>query len=100
DLDETYAWGIEELARVQAEQAQVAAQVAGPGASVEEAVAALDADPARRLDDTDALREWMQRTSDAAIEALDGTHFDIPAPVRVLECRIAPSHTGAIYYTG
>ncbi|ADG73943.1 protein of unknown function DUF885 [Cellulomonas flavigena DSM 20109] len=100
DLDETYAWGLEELARVQAEQAQVAAQVAGPGASVADAVAVLDADPARRLDDTTALQAWMQRTSDAAIEALDGTHFDIPAPVRTLECRIAPSHTGAIYYTG
>ncbi|MBO3096610.1 DUF885 domain-containing protein [Cellulomonas dongxiuzhuiae] len=100
DLDETYAWGLEELARVQAEQAQVAAQVAGPGASVAQAVALLDADPARQLPDTDALRAWMQATSDAAIGALDGTHFDIPAPVRTLECRIAPSHTGAIYYTG
>ncbi len=100
DLDETYAWGLEELARVQAEQAQVAEQVAGPGASVAQAVALLDADPARRLPDTDALRAWMQATSDAAIEALDGTHFDIPAPVRTLECRIAPSSTGAIYYTG
>ena len=100
DLDETYAWGLEELARVQAEQRDVAAQVAGPGASVEEAAALLDSDPARLLSGTDALRRWMQATSDAAIEALDGTHFDIPAPVRTLECRIAPSTTGAIYYTG
>lgn len=100
DLDETYAWGLEELARVRAEQTEVAAQVAGPGASVEQAVALLDADPARRLEGTDALRAWMQETSDAAIEALDGTHFDVPAPVRTLECRIAPSRTGVIYYTG
>ena len=100
DLDETYAWGLEELARVQAEQEAVAAQVAGPGASVTQAAELLDADPARRLTGTDALRGWMQATSDAAIEALDGTHFDIPAPVRTLECRIAPSSTGAIYYTG
>ena len=100
DLDETYAWGLEELARVQAEQTEVAAQVAGPGATVEQAAALLDADPDRQLASTDALRGWMQATSDAAIEALDGTHFDIPAPVRTLECRIAPSSTGAIYYTG
>ncbi|GIG40351.1 DUF885 domain-containing protein [Cellulomonas phragmiteti] len=100
DLDETYAWGLEELARVQAEQTAVAAQVAGPGASVQDAVALLDADPARQLHGTDALQAWMQATSDAAIDALDGTHFDIPAPVRTLECRIAPSHTGVIYYTG
>ncbi|MCC2322839.1 DUF885 domain-containing protein [Cellulomonas xiejunii] len=100
DLDETYAWGLEELARVQAEQAALAEQIAGPGASVADAAALLDADPARQLHDTAALQAWMQATSDAAIEALDGSHFDIPAPVRTLECRIAPSHTGVIYYTG
>ena len=42
----------------------------------------------------------MQETSDAAIEALDGTHFDIPVPVLTLECRIAPTQNGGIYYTG
>lgn len=99
DLDETYAWGLEELARVVAEQEEVARQIAGPGASVEDAVAALDADPARTLHGTTALRAWMQETSDAAIEALDGTHFDVPAPVRTLECMIAPTQTGGIYYT-
>jgi uncharacterized protein (DUF885 family) len=41
----------------------------------------------------------MQTTSDAAIAALDGVHFDIPAPLRALECRIAPTHQGGIYYT-
>jgi uncharacterized protein (DUF885 family) len=100
DLDETYQWGLEELARVVAEQEQVAAEIAGPGATVEQAVAALDADPSRRLEGTAALQAWMQATSDAAIEALDGVHFAIPAPVRTLECRIAPTQNGGIYYTG
>ena len=99
DLDETYTWGLAELDRIIAEQEEVAAQVAGPGASVEDAVAVLDADPHRVLADTDALQAWMQQTSDAAIAALDGTHFDIPGPVRTLECRIAPTRSGAIYYT-
>ena len=27
-------------------------------------------------------------------------HFDIPEPIRRLECRIAPTHSGGIYYTG
>ncbi|NKX91962.1 DUF885 domain-containing protein [Sanguibacter hominis ATCC BAA-789] len=100
DLRETYEWGLEELARVVADQERTAARVAGPGASVEDAVARLDADPAYRLDGTHALRRWMQETSDAAIAALDGVHFDIPEPVRTLECRIAPTQTGGIYYTG
>lgn len=100
DLRETYEWGLEELERVAAEQTRTAERVAGPGASVADAVATLDADPAYRLEGTEALRRWMQETSDAAIDALDGVHFDIPEPLRLLECRIAPTQTGGIYYTG
>lgn len=100
DLEETYEWGLAELARVVAEQEAVAADIAGPGASVADAVAKLDADPARRLDGKEALQAWMQETSDAAIAALNGVHFDIPEPVLRLECRIAPTQSGGIYYTG
>ncbi|KQT02469.1 DUF885 domain-containing protein [Cellulomonas sp. Leaf395] len=100
DLEETYQWGLEELARVVAEQEAVAAQIAGPGATVAQAIAKLDEDPAGTLHGTAALQAWMQETSDAAIEALDGTHFDIPVPVLALECRIAPTQNGGIYYTG
>jgi uncharacterized protein (DUF885 family) len=42
----------------------------------------------------------MQQTSDEAVAALADTHFDIPDPIRVLECRIAPTQQGGIYYTG
>src|SRR5699024_4575010 len=34
-----------------------------------------------------------------AISALDGEHFQIPEPVHRFECRIAPTHSGGIYYT-
>ncbi len=99
DLDETYEWGLEELARVTAEQDALIARIAGPGKSVAEAAAVLDSDPHRLLHGTDALRAWMQATSDEAIAALDGTHFDIAPEARRLECRIAPSQSGGIYYT-
>ena len=39
-------------------------------------------------------------TADAAVAGLNGTHFDIPAPLQRIECCIAPSSTGGIYYTG
>ena len=100
DLDETYEWGCEELARVTAEQNAVAARLYGPGTTPAEAMARLDADPARQLHGTDALQAWMQETSDRAVAELADTHFDIPEPVRRLECRIAPTQTGGIYYTG
>ncbi len=100
DLDETYEWGVEQLAHLAAEQESLAREIAGPGASIGDAVRALNADPATQIHGTEALREWMQATTDKAIRELDGLHFDIPAPVRTIECRIAPSQTGAIYYTG
>jgi uncharacterized protein (DUF885 family) len=99
DLEETYEWGQQELARIGALMAETAQRIK-PGASVDEAFAALDADPTRLLSGTDALQKWMQAKSDEAIAALADTHFDIPEAIRRLECRIAPSHDGVIYYTG
>ena len=60
DLDETYAWGFEELARLESEMRAVAAQIVGPGASIDDAVEALDADPARSIQGKEAFRDWMQ----------------------------------------
>ncbi len=100
DLDETYEWGRERLAAIDAEQREIASRLYGPGTSVREALDRLNEDPARTIHGTKALRQWMQETSDAAVAALDGTHFDVPEPLRTLECMIAPSATGGIYYTG
>jgi uncharacterized protein (DUF885 family) len=98
DLDETYEWGFEELARMTAEQEAIAREIL-PGASVLEAIAFLDGDATRKLHGTDALQRWMQETSDRAVEELSRTQFDIPAEVRRLECMIAPTQEGGIYYT-
>lgn len=99
DLDEYYEWGIEELARMREAQEAVAREIV-PGGTVAEAIADLDASAEHRLHGTDELRAWMQHTADEAVAALDGTHFDIPEPVRRIECLIAPTQTGGIYYTG
>ena len=99
DLDETYEWGIEELARMVAEQESVAREIK-PGASVLEAIAFLDGDPSRKLHGTDALQRWMQETSDRAVEELSRTQFEIPEEVKRLQCMIAPTQEGGIYYTG
>jgi uncharacterized protein (DUF885 family) len=99
DLEETYIWGQKELARIADLMQQTASRIL-PDASVPEAIAHLATDPSRKLAGTDALQAWMQQKSDAAIAALAGTHFDVPEPIRTLECRIAPTHTGGIYYTG
>ncbi|MDQ0575487.1 DUF885 domain-containing protein [Agromyces albus] len=98
DLDETYEWGIEELARMVDEQESIAREIV-PGASVAEAIAFLDGDPSRKLHGTEALQRWMQETSDRAVAELGATQFDIPADIRTLECMIAPTQEGGIYYT-
>jgi uncharacterized protein (DUF885 family) len=98
DLDATYQWGIEELERVVSEQTEIANQIK-PGATIEEAVKFLDEDPSRKLHGTDALQKWMQGKSDEAIASLSGTHFEIAEKMKTLECMIAPTQSGGIYYT-
>jgi uncharacterized protein (DUF885 family) len=99
DLAETYQWGQEELARIDDLMSQTAERIL-PGASARAAMDHLDNDAERKLGDTDALKAWMQGKSDAAVAALADTHFDIPEPIRRLECKIAPTQQGGIYYTG
>lgn len=99
DLEETYRWGQEQVASIDAQMREVAEQIR-PGASTKEAIAILDADPAYLLDGKDALKAWMQGKADEVIADLADVHFDIPGPVRRIECLIAPTETGGIYYTG
>ena len=42
----------------------------------------------------------MQKLADAAVENLAGSHFEIGGPMRRIECCIAPTNEGGIYYTG
>ncbi|WP_432832289.1 DUF885 domain-containing protein [Dactylosporangium sp. CA-092794] len=99
DLDEAYAWGFEELARLESEMRTVADKIV-PGGTVDEAVAALDADPARTIHGKEAFRDWMQQLADATVRELNGRHFDIPEQVQPIECMLAPTSDGGIYYTG
>lgn len=99
DLDETYAWGIEELHRLETEMAAVANDIV-PGGTIEDAVAALESDPNRRIDGAEKFRTWMQELADRTIEELNGTHFDIPEQVLRFDCLIAPTADSGIYYTG
>ena len=100
DLLETYLWGFAELDRLEREMRAVSARISGPGASVDQAVAALDADPARNIGSKEAFRDWMQALSDRAITELNGTHFDIEPAAQKLECCLTPTSDGLIYYTG
>jgi uncharacterized protein (DUF885 family) len=99
DLEETYAWGWEELARIVAEKEAVAEEIA-PGLGVAGAMAALDADPARLVRGRPALQAWLQGAADRAVAALDGVHFDIPGPVKRIEGHVIGASGLGVYYTG
>ena len=98
DLLEAYAWSWEELARLRAEMARVS-NLVRPGASVGEAVAILDEDPARRVEGRENFRAWMQEQAERTITELHGKHFDIPQPAHRIEAVIAATNDGGISYT-
>lgn len=98
DLDEAYAYGWSEYHRLLAEMRTEAEKVL-PGAGPWEALAHLDVH-GKHIEGVDEVREWLQALMDEAIEALDGTHFDLAERVRKVESRIAPpGGAAAPYYT-
>ena len=99
DLEETYAWGWEELKRLTDDMVATSGRIV-PGGGIADAVAALDADPARRLGSREEFRDWMQQLADRTIADLADVHFDIPEPIRRIECCLAPTNDGGVYYTG
>ena len=99
DLEETYRWGQQEVASLHAQMTEIAEGLE-PGATVQRGVEILDADEKYQLHGTDALKAWMQERADEVIADLKDVHFDIPGPVQRIECMIAPTQTGGIYYTG
>ena len=100
DLQETYAWGWEEVRRIRGEMAATADRIL-PGGGLSDAVQLLETDPARAIDGEEPFRRWMQDVQDRTIAELGGTHFEIPEPVRRVEAMIAPPGGAlAMYYTG
>ncbi|EMF58517.1 MULTISPECIES: DUF885 domain-containing protein [Streptomyces] len=97
DLDEAYAYGWAEFHRLLGEMRQEAAKIL-PGAGTPwVALAHLD-EHGRHIEGVDEVRAWLQSLMDEAIEALDGTHFDLAEPVRRVESCIAPPGGAAAPY--
>jgi len=98
DLEEITAWAWAQY-RALAEEMRAQAGHVLPGASVLEAMAHLDREgPA--VEGPEPIRRWLQDLTGRAMSDLDGTHFDLAAPVRVLETRLAPPGSAAApYYT-
>ncbi|MCI0344447.1 MAG: DUF885 domain-containing protein, partial [Chloroflexi bacterium] len=97
DLDEAYAWGWEELGRLEAEKAIEVERIL-PGGSFEDVRELLLHDPKRLIHGVDAYREWLQYVTDEAISGLDGRQFDIDPSIRRCEIHIPPEGSAAAAY--
>jgi len=98
DLEETYQWGWEELKRIEDDMEATAQRIVA-GGSIDDAVKALDADPARDCGSREAFAAWMQEKADEILASFDGVHFDIAEPIRTIECKVAPVNDGGAWYT-
>ncbi|WEO99483.1 DUF885 domain-containing protein [Streptomyces sp. FXJ1.172] len=99
DPAEAYAWAWEEFHRTHAEMRAEADRIL-PGATVRETMDHLNRH-GHAITGEENIRAWLQQIMDEAIDALDGTHFDISGPIRRVETCIAPpGSSGAPYYTG
>jgi uncharacterized protein (DUF885 family) len=98
DLREAYVWGWQEYLRLRGEMATEAGRVL-PGATALEAMRWLDAH-GEAVEGKEAIRSRLQQMMDEAIADLDGNHFRLADPIKVVEARIAPPGSAAApYYT-
>ncbi len=99
DIDEAYAWGWEELARLETQKDAECERIL-PGAGFEAVRELLINDPNRSIHGVESYREWLQYVTDEAIDGLAGVEFDIPDSIRRCEVRIPPEGSAAAaYYT-
>ncbi|MEU8957862.1 DUF885 domain-containing protein [Streptomyces sp. NPDC048518] len=99
DLDEAYAYGWSEFHRLLAEMRAEAEKILPGAATPWVALAHLDEHGAH-IEGVEEVRAWLQQLMDEAIDALDGTHFELAERVRKVESHIAPpGGAAAPYYT-
>jgi uncharacterized protein (DUF885 family) len=98
DPAETYAWGWERIAELTDRARRVAVELGDR--DLPSTIAALRKDPAFAAPTPDAFRQAMQARQATALEALEGTHFDVPEPIRRVEVRLSSGGALGAYYNG
>jgi uncharacterized protein (DUF885 family) len=89
DPHEVYGWAWEELHRIRREMQKVGQDIL-PGASIAEVADVLDNDPERAAPNQEAFAAFVRARLEAAVDELDGPHFDVPDPVKSVSVTIAP----------
>ncbi|MGZ4771354.1 MAG: DUF885 domain-containing protein [Ilumatobacteraceae bacterium] len=99
DLDETYAWGWDELHGIEQRMTELADQIV-PDSSLAECVERLKTDPRYVVEGVDNFLAWNQEIIDRTIADLHGRFFDIPEPLRRCQSMATPAGgPNTTYYT-
>jgi len=98
DLRATYEWGWSEIDRLSRRMRETAEAIS-PGASLPEVLHLLQEDPGRAAASQAEFRDLMAERQENALADLEGTHFDVPEPIRRVEVKLAPpgGALGAFY---
>jgi uncharacterized protein (DUF885 family) len=88
DLEATYAWGFEEIRKLEQRMENVAAKIA-PG-SPRAVIEALKNAPEEVVRDPKQFLAMMHERQLGALSDLEGKHFDVPREIRKVEVRLAP----------
>jgi uncharacterized protein (DUF885 family) len=89
DLAEAYEWGWSELHAIERRMAELVERLL-PGGSRDECIAHLNTDPRYVVEGGDRFIAWNQDVIDRTLAELNGTHFDIPEPVRRCHAQAIP----------
>ncbi|HEY1761337.1 MAG TPA: DUF885 domain-containing protein [Acidimicrobiales bacterium] len=98
DFEELYAWGWEDLRRINARMWELAHQLLPGASSLVEVSDFLERDPSRLVHGTDELLSKLVAFTERSIEAVDGVHFDIDPRIRFCDARLAPEGSAAAPY--
>jgi uncharacterized protein (DUF885 family) len=98
DLAEAYEWGWSQYRQILDEMRTEAGKIL-PDSTPEQAMRYLE-EHGEAVEGVEQIRVRLQGLLDEAMSSLDGTHFDLADPVKVVEARIAPPGSAAApYYT-
>lgn len=96
--EETYEWGWQELASINARMWTIAESLFPSASSLAEVARNLDVDPRYVVHGTDELLARLRSFTDATIERLGGREFTIDDRVRFCDVRLAPEGSAAAPY--
>ena len=90
DALEAYRWGWEEFRRLLAEMISVGGEIL-PGEGLLAVKDHMETDRRYTVEGTDGLIRFVSDRLTLAVEALAGTHFDVPDVIRSITVQIAPA---------